>query len=101
MIFVYGSLQRGQRNHGYLMGSRFVGAARTEAQYALVPVGEYVGLVSGGTQEIAGEVWSVSPSTVRRLDELENVESGLYERTAVHLQPPFRGVQAYVYGGRG
>ena len=105
LVFVYGTLQRGQRLHQHLAGQRFVGEARTQPEYRLLRIDWYPGLVaaesaSAGTS-VCGEVWDVDDQTLKILDTVEDVGSGLYERKPVRLLKPFDGedVIAYFYLG--
>ncbi len=103
LIFVYGTLKRGCSNHGELAGQRFVAEARTLPGYRLFDVGGYPGLVPwpGDREGVSGEIWSVDPTTLARLDRFEGTDSGLYSREPILLQAPYSGetVQAYVYPG--
>ena len=67
-LFVYGSLKRGQCNHGYLAGQEFLTAARTLPYYRLYLRGGFACLVEDPTNGLAvhGEVWRVD-------DEAANV----------------------------
>lgn len=105
LVFVYGTLQRGRTLHGHLAGQRFAGVARTKPVYRLYRIDWYPGLVAvrPGQEGVAihGEVWDVDDRTLRVLDQVEEVDSGLYERRSVLLQEPFEGmdVVAYFYLG--
>jgi gamma-glutamylcyclotransferase (GGCT)/AIG2-like uncharacterized protein YtfP len=83
-IFVYGSLLRGQANHGLLADSRYVGPAETPPRYTLVDLGEFPGLLAGGSTAVAGEVYEVSAATLARLDRLEE-HPHAYERRPIVL----------------
>ena len=83
-IFVYGSLLRGQANHGLLADSRSVGPAETLPRYTLVDLGEFPGLLAGGTTAVAGEVYAVSAATLAQLDRLEE-HPHVYERRPIAL----------------
>lgn len=82
MLFVYGSLKRGERHHRELRGARFVAEARTAPGYGLVPLGPYVALVEapGRTTGVAGELFEVEETLLPALDEFEGED---YERRAV------------------
>lgn len=105
LVFVYGTLQRGRALHEHLTGQRFVGTAQTCAQYRLYRIDWYPGLVDAAPSQkglaIYGEVWDVDATTLRTLDEVEEVDSGLYERRQVLLQSPFDRAEviAYFYCG--
>jgi len=70
LLFVYGSLKRGQANHGKLGGAPFVSVTRTVAQFALRLVESYPAL-SPGVRSIGGELFWVSPARLSLLDEFE------------------------------
>lgn len=101
LLFVYGTLKRGASNHHRLAGQIFLGEARTEPGYRLFGLGDYPGLVSRPTDRegVQGEVWSVDHACLKRLDEFEGLEEGLYLRAPIPLLPPFadRRIEAYVY----
>lgn len=100
LLFVYGTLKRGCRNHHHLAGQKFVGAARTAPGYVLVDLEGYPGIAAspGDRAGVAGEVWSIDADARQRLDVFEGVPQGLYRREPVPLQPPFDGqrIDAYV-----
>jgi gamma-glutamylcyclotransferase (GGCT)/AIG2-like uncharacterized protein YtfP len=98
LLFVYGSLRTGQPNHGYLAGSRFMGAAKTTPRYQIQDLGAFVGMLAG-SDEVAGEVWEVSAAVLAKLDYFEATDAGVFQRAIVYLQSPFAGntVQAYFY----
>lgn len=100
LVFVYGTLMRGDCRHGALAGQEFVGEARTVAAYRMFDVGTFPALVeSADGVEIEGEVWCVDDWCLARLDEIEGVSEGLYARRAIRLQAPFAAilVQGYIY----
>ncbi|KAJ4785367.1 hypothetical protein LUZ62_036613 [Rhynchospora pubera] len=93
LIFTYGTLKRGFSNHKLLQSlmqsnhATFVGPAATSSPIPLV-CGPYrvpflLNLSSCRSDEIypvSGELYSVSPLGLARLDELEGVSKGHYER---------------------
>ena len=97
-IFVYGTLQRGQRNHKVLLRQQFLGAAQTLPRYRLYNCGRYPGLVDDPENGISiqGEVWEVSDDVLNKMDEYEGVPT-LYSRRQVLLQNWHSPVQAYFY----
>lgn len=101
LLFVYGTLKRGRANHHVLAGQNFLGEARTIAGYRLYHLGEYPGLVPAAADRagVSGEIWSVTPVALARLDAFEGVPEGLYRRAPIPLQPPFAGrhVETYIY----
>jgi gamma-glutamylcyclotransferase (GGCT)/AIG2-like uncharacterized protein YtfP len=99
LIFVYGTLKRGCRNHHHLAGQKFVGAARTVPGYTLFDLGGYPGLVAKAADRagVTGEIWSVDAEALRRLDAFEGVPEGLYRRAPIALQAPHADTQADAY----
>jgi gamma-glutamylcyclotransferase (GGCT)/AIG2-like uncharacterized protein YtfP len=70
----------------------------------MVDCGGYPGMypVTEDGQNINGEIWEVSEECLAKLDVLEDVAGGEYERTLVPLLPPYAdlGVQGYLYRWR-
>lgn len=99
LLFVYGTLKRGCRNHHRLATQRFVGAAHSVAGYRLYDLGDYPGIVPEptATEGVVGEVWEVDEECLRELDRFEGVDDGLYRRDPINLEPPFgtRRIDAY------
>ena len=100
-LFVYGTLQRGCANHSYLANQRFLGEARTGSGHSLYLLDGYPGMVRlpGNPDGVTGEIWEVDAGCLARVDELEGLAEGWYERVPIQLLPPFdRGlVQSYLY----
>ncbi len=101
LVYVYGTLKRGLHNSHYLSGQKFVAAAFTQPVYRMVDCGGYPGMYSVPESglSIAGEIWEVTDECLARLDLLEDVAGGEYERVLVQLLPPHAdlGVQGYLY----
>jgi gamma-glutamylaminecyclotransferase len=97
-LFVYGTLQRGQRNHRLLRGQPFVGEAVTEPLYRLVDCGRYPALVEDAAngRPVRGEVYLVDAATIARLDVLEEVPH-LYRLRPVRLQDFSPPAVTYLY----
>jgi gamma-glutamylaminecyclotransferase len=84
LLFVYGTLLRGEPNHPQLSDASFVRNTRTVARYELVDLGGYPALLEDGESAISGEVYDVSGELLARLDAFEEVPE-LYERKAIEL----------------
>ena len=94
LIFVYGSLKRGHGLHHLLEGQVFRGSATTYPRYRIFDLGSYPGLVDWPEGlAVQGEVYEVDTECLKRLDEAEGVDEGLYARRVIKLQPPFDGVE--------
>lgn len=100
-VFVYGTLKRGLSNHHYLLGQRFVDEARTQPVYRLYDLGGYPGMVevSRDGLSVEGEIWEIDETSLRRLDELEDIDGGEYARVFVKLAPPNdrERIEGYLY----
>ena len=73
--FVYGTLMKNHRNHGYLKDSTYIGDGIIDG-YQMYDLGTYPGVVeSKGT--VFGEVYLINTETEKRLDYLEE-EGDLY-----------------------
>ena len=84
LVFVYGTLMRGQRNHRYLDAARFLGSVRTAGAYTLVSLGSFPALREHGNSAVAGELYSVGSSILATLDHLEG-HPDFYRRGSVQL----------------
>jgi gamma-glutamylcyclotransferase (GGCT)/AIG2-like uncharacterized protein YtfP len=99
LVFVYGTLKRGQVRHFALARQRFLGEAKTRPLYRMVNLGSYPALTEGGTSAIAGELWEVDAPCLALLDEIESVADSYYRRGAISLAPPHDDliVEAYFF----
>jgi len=99
-VFVYGTLKRGGENHGWIAQQQFVAEARTAPLYRLYDLGGYPGMVRASDGVcIEGEVWSVDEAGLARLDVLEDIDGGEYERVTVQLEGEQASlvVEGYIY----
>jgi gamma-glutamylaminecyclotransferase len=89
-LFVYGTLKRGGLNHHHLAAQTFHGPAHTAPGFTLFSLGVYPGLVAAPTDDhgVTGELWSVDPACLARLDVLEGLNEGLYRRAPIALIHP-------------
>lgn len=101
LVFVYGTLKRGARNHRFMAGQEFVGEARTAPGYRLFDLSGFPGMVPWPDDRdgVTGEVWRVEGPALARLDAFEGLAEGLYRREPVPLLAPFAEakVDAYLY----
>ena len=98
-IFVYGTLKRGHRSNHYLAGQKFLGEARSVPGYPLYSMGDYPSMVrsADATHDVSGEVWEVDAVCLGRLNDLEGLPEGLYERVPLRLAAPFSDQPADTY----
>ncbi|XP_057511880.1 putative gamma-glutamylcyclotransferase At3g02910 [Actinidia eriantha] len=108
LIFSYGTLKRGFANHVLMQDlfsandAVFLGAYRTVADLPLVcgPHGVpfLLNLPGSGRHRIRGELYAVSPRGLARIDELEGITLGHYERLPIQLRAE-SGVKGDCCGG--
>jgi gamma-glutamylcyclotransferase (GGCT)/AIG2-like uncharacterized protein YtfP len=72
LVFVYGTLRKGECNHHYLNNGEMLGIVETNPVFSLFDLGPYPGL-SEGQQSVTGEVYRVDDETLANLDILEDV----------------------------
>lgn len=72
LVFVYGTLRRGERNHHLLVNAQSLGNHTTSPVYDLYDLGSYPA-VSEGHGAIFGEVYLVDDHTLEQLDYIEDV----------------------------
>lgn len=79
-VFVYGTLQAGERNHGLMAGARFLGAARSEPRYELLDLGTHPALLEGGSSSVEGELYALDAAGLARLDRFESEDDDYARR---------------------
>lgn len=94
LIFTYGSLKRGFKNHSLIENlmahndAVFIGSCLTQNPYPLVigpySIGYLINLPGNG-HRVKGEIYSVSARGLSRLDELEATRFGHYERLPIRV----------------
>lgn len=93
LVFVYGSLRKGEHNHWYLEGSQFIGEFSTQPCFAMYDLGTYPGIVEGDFS-VRGEVYQVDDDMLHHLDELEEVPIEYCRET---IETPFGNAWVYIY----
>ena len=100
-IFVYGSLKRGFSNHRLLAEQNFLAVGRTLPRFKLYDLGDFPGMteVAEEGHSIEGEIWSVDPGCLARLEILEGTAQGMYARVPIPMLPPYDmlSVEGYLY----
>ncbi len=94
LIFVYGTLMKGEQHSEVLMKARFVGPAESLPEYELVHIDYYPAMIPGGSTVIRGEVYEIDGDTLSKLDALEEVPV-YYVRETIALADG-TSVQAYI-----
>jgi gamma-glutamylaminecyclotransferase len=83
-VFVYGSLRRGFGNSRLLKNADYLGVGQTEPEFTMLNLGAFPGVIDGGDTSITGEIYDVTPTELRRLDQLEG-HPDFYRRTPIEL----------------
>ena len=98
ILFVYGTLKRGLRNHRLLADQEFLGEAVTEPRYRVIDLGPYPGLVTDPAAGLAvrGELWAVTECCLEELDEFEQ-DAGAFVREPVAIATRDDVVYAYFW----
>jgi gamma-glutamylaminecyclotransferase len=95
LLFVYGTLKHGCRNHDRLLGSEFVGVAWTKPIYRMYSCGSHPALVPAANGEsVGGELYRVSSDVVTLLDDFEGAP---YQRAPVELLGSGDSAWGYIY----
>jgi gamma-glutamylcyclotransferase (GGCT)/AIG2-like uncharacterized protein YtfP len=84
LLFVYGSLMRGESNYAMLSGATFVSPACSVGSYTLVDRGFSPGLLAGGDTVVSGELYQVTRQQIERLDVFEE-HPHVYRRAPISL----------------
>jgi gamma-glutamylcyclotransferase (GGCT)/AIG2-like uncharacterized protein YtfP len=91
LVFVYGTLKRGHGNHRVIADGSFLGEDRIPA--VMHDLGAFPAVRLDAAATVYGEVFSVDPQTLARLDRLEGHPT-FYQRTRVRMSS---GRRAWVY----
>jgi gamma-glutamylcyclotransferase (GGCT)/AIG2-like uncharacterized protein YtfP len=94
VLFVYGTLLRGEPGHALLDGASALGSAKTPPAFDLYDLGPYPALVAGGSVAVMGEVYEVTLHSLAAIDIHEEVPR-LFQRATIELEDG-RHAQAYV-----
>lgn len=102
LLFVYGTLKRGDVRASLLNGQRFISTTRTRCLYRLFNAGTYPALVEAKPLGLAGlaiegELWQVEVDRLAKIDEEEGVGEGLYERRVIALDRYTSQAESYFY----
>lgn len=88
LVFVYGTLRRGQHNARVLSDSVYCGMSRTESIYTMLHLGGFPAIIpalaSCAGVSIVGEVYAVDDATLADLDRLEGAPD-FYRREMITL----------------
>ncbi|PIN00366.1 gamma-glutamylcyclotransferase [Handroanthus impetiginosus] len=95
LIFTYGTLKQGFPNHSLLQDmmatgdATFLGSCRTLHRLPLVCGPFRVPFLlnlPGRGQRVSGELYAASPNALAKMDELEGIARGHYERLPIEIE---------------
>lgn len=92
LVFVYGTLRKGEVNHYLLDSASYCGAHTTLPKFQMNDLGAYPGVTLGGTVSIVGEVYEIDRRQFAHLDQLEGYPQ-LYDRQLI----PTEWGKAWIY----
>ena len=102
LVFVYGTLRRGEANAGLLRDAECI-SEKAYMRGGLYDTGcGYPALTLSGQQCVQGEVYRVDAPTLKKLDELEDYYAkgdprNLYERVSVAVHSDQGDMQVWTY----
>jgi len=96
-LFVYGTLQRGHRNHEILKHSHFIGPAVTASDHFIMwDVGFPMVAIDYSGHRVSGELYHVDWETLTKCDQLES-HPHFYKREAVTVVHRRKLESAWMY----
>ncbi len=97
LVFVYGTLRKGYKNHHLMAGSQDLGPARSLESYALF-LDDFPYLVkSQAVAPVVGELYAVDAEGLARLDQLEEHPSWYCREVITVLDQAGQRQQAWIY----
>lgn len=101
LVFVYGSLLRGNHNNGRLKDDVYFREGLTKPEYTLYSLGPFPGMVEGGDVSVRGELFWLSHASLKHLDAMEGHPT-FYCRTLIELSDgTFAWTYIYQMGAHG
>jgi len=87
ILFVYGTLKRGEKNYFRLADQEFLGEAVTAARYRVIDLGPHPGLIREAASGLAvhGELFAVDARCLAALDAFEEVP-GPFVREPIEVE---------------
>lgn len=93
LLFAYGSLMKGERQHGELEEGTCIGLVTTRDRFRLVDLGLYPAMIDSPDMQIEGELYSIPRKLLIRLDGVKEL-GRLFHRVTIALET---GVEAETY----
>lgn len=100
LIFIYGTLKKGESNHSHMKGSKYIGNAKSVKKYIMHPYrnSDFPCLFNeSGKYNIEGELYKVSDEKMVQLDYFEGVPN-LFDKEKIDVIDEFKNIiKANVY----
>jgi len=99
-VFVYGTLRRGEANDINRLSPAPIFVADASLAGTLYPMGWYPGLVLGGSSQVVGEIYRITPQLEEQLDLIEGLlpePTGEYSKTDVRVEVSGTALDCFVY----
>ncbi len=93
LLFVYGTLRKGESNHTFLEHADFLGSYETAPEYSLYDLGGHPAVIEGHST-IQGEIYLLDDKTLAEIDKLEDVP---VEYRREQIDTPFGKAWIYLY----
>ncbi|UZE97290.1 gamma-glutamylcyclotransferase family protein [Alkalimarinus alittae] len=93
LVFVYGTLRKGESNDALLQEAESLGFYETESEYTMFDLGYFPAVTPSGKTSISGELYRVDQQTAKNLDQLEGYPS-YYDR--IQITTPMGDAWIYV-----
>ena len=93
LIFVYGTLRSDESRNIILKDSEYIGIFKTAPKYTMINLGSFPGMLMYGSTPITGEIYVVTNSVLKILDQIEGPPD-FYKREQINIKN-FDKIQAY------
>lgn len=104
-LFIYGTLRRGCRAEHFMREASAFYIGIAEVNGYLVYIDRYPGLILGGENFVSGELYSINPQMLKKLDNYEGCfeKPPEYRRERVKLhssETPHATAYSYIFNNR-
>jgi len=82
LVFVYGTLRKGQGNNTLLQDGKFLGVYETKPDFTMVDLGCFPAVSPQGKTSISGELYLIDQPAFTNLDQLEGYPT-YYDRIQI------------------
>ena len=86
LLFAYGSMKRGFRNHYRLKNDKFIGQAKTKKKYCMFPAPSYnypYRIEDDHMWQLKGELYELTNTPIETIDEFEGSPVCYYKKMTI------------------